>query len=254
MEQMETQMPGETENPIDGETRAAMIEQWMPLVRFVVRRMATGGKMRIFDLDDLVSYGTIGLIQAVDRFDAERGVNFQAYALSRIRGSILDALRATDLIPRGMRARASMIERATDSLSPELGRLPTRAELQRETGLTDQEYDRAAAATQTKVVSLEMLAEGDPDNDPERVERLQLASPDEPAIATMLRRERHEALAAGVAALPERDRMVLSLYYSEELSLREIAAVLDVSESRVNQIKMRAIDRLRNSSPLRAVA
>ena len=254
LQQMKTQAPGEVENAIDSETRAEMIERWMPLVRFAVRRMATGGKMRFFDRDDLVSYGSIGLIQAVDRFDPERGVNFQAYALSRIRGSILDALRATDIIPRGLRARVTTIDRATDSLSPELGRPPTRAEIRHETGLTDQDYDRATTAAQTKVVSLEMLSGCDADDDPERVGRLQLTSPDEPAILTILRRERHEALAAAVATLPERDRLVLSLYYVEELSLKAIAAVLDISESRVNQLKTRAINRLRNSSALQAVA
>ncbi len=254
MDEMEDDMSSEAEGAYDGQSRAAMIEQWMPLVRFAVRRMATSGKMRFLDLDDLVSYGTIGLIQAVDRFNPERGVNFQSYALSRIRGAILDALRATDFIPRGLRARASLIERATDSLSPGLGRAPTRAEIRCETGLTDQEYDRAVSATQTRVMSLDMLSAGDPDTDPERVERLQLASPDEPAIVAILQRERYEALAAGIAALPQRDRVVLSLYYAEGLSLKEIGVVLGVSESRVNQIKTRAIDRLRNSSPLRAVA
>jgi RNA polymerase sigma factor for flagellar operon FliA len=251
---MEKEVPGEACNGRDDLSRDAMIERWMPLVRFAVRRMATGGNMRLYDIDDLVSYGTIGLIQAVDRFDPERGVSFQGYALARIRGAILDALRAADIVPRGLRSTASCIERTADSLAPELGRLPTRAEVQRETGLTDREYERAAAALQTKVVSLERLAEADPESEQSRAEPLQLASPDEPVVVAMVRRELYDALASAVAALPERDRLVLSLYYAEGLSLKEIGAVLGVSESRIAQLRMRAIDRLRISSPLRAVA
>ncbi len=254
LEEMKTPMPGEAENAREGETRAETIERWLPLVRFAARRLATSGKMRLYDFDDLTGYGTIGLIQAIDRYDPERGVNFPSYALSRIRGAILDALRVTDLIPRGLRARASSIERAADSLSLELGRLPTRREIQRETGLTDGEYDRATAAMQTKVVSLEMLSVGDPATERSRVEPLQLESADEPVVVAMMRQERHEALAAAVATLPERDRMVLSLYYAEGPSLKEIGVVLGISESRVAQLKTRAIDRLRRSSSLRAVA
>lgn len=247
-------MCGQVHRERPSESRDAMIEQWMPLVRSVVRQMQSRGSLRTFDSDDLVGYGTLGLIQAVDRYDASRGVSFPSYAVSRIRGAIVDAMREADLLTRGVRGSATRLELVTERLTVRLQRTPTRDEIQQEARLNDREYDRAASAARVRVVSFDQLSAGAREDDHVRSEPLQLAADTEPVGAAIEHRELVAELATAIRALPEREKLVLSLYWWEGLTLKEVGQVLGVSESRVTQIRMRAIDRLRHCMRLREAA
>lgn len=224
----------------------AVVEAYLPLVKYVVGRMA--GKITglgVIDYDDLLSYGIQGLIETYYAYDPSRGTKFSTYAVPRIRGAILDALRAIHPLPRSAQRLAARIDQATMELYAKLGRSPTRDELAAHLGLTREQLLEALARSEVHVLSLEGMTEQAQNRDGERA--LEVADddpnldPEDLAGRAMMRGKLYEAL----AALPERERHVIYLYYSEGLSLRAIGQVMNLSESRICQLHNRAIQRLR---------
>jgi RNA polymerase sigma factor for flagellar operon FliA len=233
----------ETNSP---DLREQLILQYAPLVKYVVGRMAVASSS-ILDMEDLLGFGTLGLIDAVSRFDPTRGVKFETYALQRIRGSIIDSFRKLDIVPRSARRRAREIEGAHAHLQQRLGREPDDDEIADYLGLSRDGLSRAMLDASCAILSMERpLAMLDGDDSLTLADTIE----DENAIVPQVELERgeeHEALLQALKTLNERDRLVISLYYYEELTLREISEVLGVTESRVCQLHARAIMRLRAS-------
>ncbi len=225
-------------------TRDRLILHYSPLVKFVSGRVLS----RLPDtLDgaDLVSYGIIGLIDAIEKFDPGRGFKFETYAVPRIRGAILDELRSIDWVPRSVRAKARAAEQAYTKLEHELQRSPTDEELALELGISKQDLD--ALLRQTTRASVLQLDEvmfsggqgfrtlGDTIAD----------AGDGPGVRLELQETRH-LVARAIASLAERERTVLTLYYYEQLNLSEIGEILGVTESRACQIHTKAVHQLRH--------
>lgn len=211
--------------------RHRLVLQYSPLVKYVVGRVRAGMPASV-DAADLVSEGVIGLMDAVDRFEPDRGLQFQTFAVPRIRGAILDAVRASDWVPRSVRSRLRAVEEARTALRDRLGREPEHAELARACDLTVAELrdllDRPTGVGAAADGELEEVAESGPE--------LGEALEDDATRATLL---------AAVRDLPERDQVVLALYFFEGFTLAEIGRVLDVTESRASQLRTRAIASLR---------
>ncbi len=230
----------------DPQARSELLDRYIGLVhhtaRELIKRVSRG-----LELDELISAGTLGLVHALEGYDPARGAAFSSYAMPRIRGAMLDELRAQDWAPRAGRSRHRQLAAARDQLQHRLGRAPHAAEVARALGVDLPTYWRWEEQAQGRVVltldaptrSLESgvtsLAESIPD----------LESPEPGAELTQT--ETREALHEAFAALPEKDRLVLSLYYYERLNLKEIGEVLHVGESRVSQIRTRALRRLREN-------
>src|SRR3954468_9817525 len=226
--------------------RYQLILTYAPLVKYVAGRLGSGLPAHVDD-GDLVSYGLLGLINAIDRFDPERDVKFETYAIVRIRGSIIDELRTLDWVPRSVRARARTIERAIAELESKLGRGPTDEEIAAKVGCTVEELDESfSEISRSSVAALDELwtvsGEGDQVSLLETLEDIDATDPQDALDQTELR----DALADGIARLPEREKLVITLYYYEELTLREIGEVLGVTESRVSQLHTKATMRLRS--------
>lgn len=224
--------------------RDDMIVRYASMVRQVVGRMAMA-LPRILELDDLIGYGTIGLIEAVDRYDPARGVAFEVFAMERIRGSVIDAVRAADPIPRYTRRRAKNIQEAFISLEVSLGRVPRDEEVADHLGLSVTQLHRAMNDVSRTADSLYRVVRNDADG--RTVELLDCLS--DPTMLTPEEvsdeQELHQSLLRALRRLDERERHVLSLYYERNLTLREISVVLDLSESRVWQLHARAVTRIR---------
>lgn len=224
-------------------SRDAAIQQYAPLVKYVVGRLAIG-LPAILDYEDILSYGTIGLIEALDRFDDSKGVKFETYAISRIRGAIIDALRALDRLPRSVRQKIKRLDQVTLELTANLGREPTEQELAEGMGMTRQQYNTMLVDSSWVTVSLDgMLARDDNDGGGQSD---MPADPNEEDFTQRLeKRQMVEALSEAVKSLPEREWLIVSLYYQDEMTMREIAQILEISESRVCQLHGRALGRLR---------
>ncbi len=227
--------------------RERIIHQHVDLVKYEVDRVAAGLPEGI-DREDLISAGIIGLIRAVDRFDPGRGASFATYATSVMRGAIMDELRTMDWAPRGLRSKYRRLEEAIGRLRHELGRQPQETEIARELGINLEEYKRLLSdASATAIVSLEGLVELSGDASMPTNEDLTSGRTEWNPAAAVDNAELHRLLAEVITELSEREQLVISLYYNEELTLQEIGAVLGVTESRVCQIHTQAIARLRAS-------
>jgi RNA polymerase sigma factor FliA len=230
----------------DQELRDQLIMQYAPLVKYVAGRMVVS-LPGLINNEDILSYGTIGLIQAVDRFDPAQGVKFETYAIRRIKGSIIDAIRSLHPLSRDTNRRAREIEQAYDVLTGTLGRMPDEAEVATHLGLTLDEFRGHLRDASTTIVSLDTpLSDA---GDEERTSLVdQIADEDEVGVADQVERgdlRRH--LVKAIQNLPERDRTLISLYYYEELTLKEISEVLGVSTSRVSQLHAAAVFKLRSA-------
>ncbi len=228
----------------DPRLRARLVLHYAPLVKYVAGRVGTGLPAHV-DIADLVQSGVFGLWDAIDRFEPERGLKFETYAMQRIRGAILDELRAQDWVPRSVRSRAREVERALERVESRLQRSPTDAEGAAELGITVAELRGLYAQLQlTSVVALdELLAVGR--GGTSLAETLPDDKVDEPG-EVLDSVESMRLLAEAVSQLTDRDRVVVSLYYFENLTLAEIGRVLGVTESRVCQLHTRAVLRLRS--------
>lgn len=223
--------------------RDALIEQYAPLVKYVVGRLAIA-LPAILDYEDILSYGTIGLIEALDRYDPSKGVKFETFAIARIRGAIIDALRALDRLPRSVRQKAKKLDQVTAQLTNELGREPTDEEIALALGVDLETYHQTLIDTSWVTVSLDGLLDRDEQTDTGMTD-LPADPNQEDFTLDIERRQLREALARAIRALPEREALILSLYYRDELTMREIADILEISESRVCQLHARALSRLR---------
>jgi RNA polymerase sigma factor for flagellar operon FliA len=225
--------------------RDELILHYAPLVHFVAGRLAAGAPRHV-DKADLVSYGVFGLIDAVERFEPERGYRFETYAIARIKGNILDELRSFDWVPRSVRAKARAIEDALGALEAELHRSPTDAELARALDMTDDELHRALMQVSlVNVVAFDAALGTAVDGDPAHTVGDVLADAGEGPGHHVELAETRRALAAAIERLSERERDVVSLYYHDGLTLAEIGEVLGVTESRVCQIHSKAVSQLR---------
>jgi len=226
--------------------REAMIVRYAPLVKYVVGRLAIS-LPAVLDYDDLLGYGTLGLIDAVDRFDPARLVKFETYAVTRIRGYIIDQLRALDWIPRSARQRGREIERASTQFEQEQGRPAKRQEIAAALGLDTTQVAQAQVDAACATISLDVAARTSHDgSELNLLDMIEDADSPSPAVVAE-QNDLRLSLRAAVAQLPERERHLISLYYGERLTLKEISVVLGVSESRVCQIHARATARLRSS-------
>jgi RNA polymerase sigma factor for flagellar operon FliA len=230
--------PGES--PYDEET----VRSHLPLVRQVVQRMLPRKPPEV-PIDDLVSWGTLGLLDAMRKFDSNREASFSTYAQYRIKGSILDYLRRCDWLPRSMRQRAHDIDHAVVRLESEYGRAPDSAEIAKELGVSLGEYAQtiASLSAQTPIATGDLaFGRG------EEVLTGDEVLSDESELGPMkkvLRKERVEVLAAALGDLPEKERIVVSFYYFEGLTMREMAEALSLTEGRISQLHSQAMQRLR---------
>jgi len=228
----------------DPAVREQLIMQYAPLVKYVMGRLAIS-LPAILDYEDILSFGTIGLIEAVERFDPDKGVKFETYAISRIRGSIIDALRSLDRLPRSVRQKAKEAEHAIVQLTHDLGREPTDEEVADTLGLTLESYRKHLIDASWITVSLDSNGGGGEEED-DGGGAMGVPDPDGEDVSTGIEhQELIGELAVAIRDLPEREQLVLSLYYKDELTMREVSKVLGISESRVCQLHARALTRLR---------
>ncbi|MEQ6887170.1 RNA polymerase sigma factor FliA [Halomonas sp. CS7] len=218
--------------------QGALLTEYLPMVR----RQALALQVRLpasIELDDLIQAGTVGLLEAMGRFNAGQGASFATFANQRIRGAMLDELRSRDWLPRSVRRSARAVDAAVRRLEQELGRAPEETEIATALEMPLADYRRLLNDTNSGQLLPfeELMAEGGES----RLESRALESP----FAQLLDGERCQQLVEAIEALPEREKLLMALYYQEELNLKEIGAVLGVSESRVCQLHSQAVSRLR---------
>jgi RNA polymerase sigma factor for flagellar operon FliA len=223
--------------------RDRLMLHYAPLVKYVAGRVGTGLPAHV-DVADLVQSGIFGLADAIEKFEPERGLKFETYAMQRIRGAILDELRSQDWVPRSVRGRARDVERALERLGNQLQRTPSDPELAKELQISMSDLRELYAQFQlTSVVALdELMVAGR--GDASLAETLPDEGADDP-VASLVDQDNRRQLADAIAQLSDRDRVVVTLYYFENLTLAEIGRVLGVTESRVCQLHTRAVLRLR---------
>ncbi|HEY8467124.1 MAG TPA: RNA polymerase sigma factor WhiG [Solirubrobacterales bacterium] len=234
----------------DERARERLVVAYAPLVKFIAGRMAAGLPSHVEE-SDLVSYGLVGLINAIERFEPERHIKFETYAVQRIKGSIIDELRSLDWVPRSVRSRAREVERAYAKLEAKLGRAPSEEEMAAELEMDVGDFRNVLLEiANSSVLALDDLwAFADPDGSGsgdisvlDTIEDPKGVDPEAEARAAEIK----DRLADAIEALPERERLVIALYYYESLTLREIGEVLGVTESRVSQLHTKAVLGLRS--------
>jgi RNA polymerase sigma factor for flagellar operon FliA len=231
----------------DERARERLVVAYSPLVKYVAGRLASGLPTHVEEAD-LISYGLIGLISAIERFEPDREIKFDTYAIPRIKGAIIDELRALDWVPRSVRARAREIERANVKLEHRFHRAPTDGEMAVELEITTEDFHDALIQISNSTIAAldELWTVSDTSGD--RVSLLDtLQDPEAPDPAKVMDAfELKDRVADAIARLPERQKLVIALYYYENLTLREIGEVLGVTESRISQLHTKAVLRLRS--------
>jgi RNA polymerase sigma factor for flagellar operon FliA len=223
-----------------------ILVEYAHLVKYIVNRIAINLPASV-DRSDLVSAGILGVIKAVETFEPERGFKFETYASYKIRGAVLDELRALDWVPRSVRQKSRELQRVYARLENELGRMPYDDEVCEKLGISQKEYeDMLSDVAPTTIISLE---EAMPDRSTDSKEIRIIDTIEDPGGENPLRElgfnEVKEILKETIANLPEKEKLVVALYHYEELTLKEIGVVLEISESRVSQIHSKAILKLR---------
>ncbi|MFH1574219.1 MAG: FliA/WhiG family RNA polymerase sigma factor [Acidobacteriota bacterium] len=225
--------------------REQLILEHLPQIKYIAHRISTKLPSHV-ELNDLISAGVLGLLDAVEKFDPTRGVKFKTYAELRVKGSILDSLRNLDWAPRSLRKRSKDLEKTYKELEQRLGRPATDKEVSDELGITLEEFYELV--DQIKGLNLGSFHELGPQDDDRHSEPLIKYVPDSPQMDPFFlfhKSELRGLLAGAIDALPKKERLVISLYYYDELTMKEIGTVLGVNESRVSQLHTKAMLRLR---------
>ncbi len=223
--------------------RQQTVDKYLPLVRRMAHHLIAKLPASV-QLDDLIQAGLIGLMDAIGRFEEGQGAQFETYATQRIRGSMLDELRQADWLPRGLRQSQRKIETALHKAEQTLGRPPTEIEMAQSMGLSLEEYQALLfEARGTQLIYYEDY-EDEEGNSTGFLDRQTDGDDDDP-LASLNDERFRKALVSAIEVLPEREKLVMGLYYEQELNFREIAAVLNVTESRVCQLHSQAVARLR---------
>lgn len=227
--------------------RERLILHYSPLVKYVAGRVGVGLPPNV-EQADLISYGIFGLIDAIEKFDPEREIKFETYAINRIRGAIIDELRSIDWIPRSVRSKARNVEKAYAALEARLQRTPTEAEIAEELGVTIDELQTIFNQVSfVNVVALDEMLGGGGDGDSRTTlgDSLEDTRAEDPVLAFETEEMKY-ILAQAINTLPEREKIVVTLYYYEGLTLAEIGQVLGVTESRISQMHTKAMLQLRS--------
>jgi len=225
--------------------RDGLIRQYMPLVKYVAGKVSTGMPNSV-EFEDLVEFGQFGLLDAINKFDPERNIKFKTYAVTRIRGAIFDELRQMDWVPRSVRQKSREIEDTITSLEAKLGRPASDGEIAKELGVSEEEFQQTVMKVSgTSILSLNDVWSSGDDND-----RISIGDTIESPVSlnpdVMVEREEiKRVITEAINELPEKEKMVVVLYYHEDLTFKEIGKVLEVSESRVSQLHTKANLRLR---------
>lgn len=225
-----------------GREEERLLLEHLPIVRFLARRIHERLPQHV-EMEDLVSAGVLGLMDAFTKFDPRKKVQFRSYAQFRIRGAILDSLRTLDWSPRDLRRKGRAVEEAISSLTGRLGRAPAEPEIAAELGVSVEDYQTLLGDLKGLEIGT-LHAEHNEDSGEEELAYVP-GRPDEDPLFCCLRGELKEKLIEAIEALPERERLVMTLYYYEELTMREIGLALGVVESRVSQIHSSAVVHLR---------
>lgn len=230
----------------DPKIREYFVNKYSPLVKYVAGKIAIGMPQNV-DFDDLVGYGVFGLLDAINKFDPEKDIKFKTYAVTRIRGAIYDELRSIDWVPRSIRQKAKELERVIGSLENRLGRSATDAEIAKEMGLSLKEFHtlvlKLSGASMLSLSDVWYIGdESDQVSVMETIESPKSLNPD----VIVEREEIKNIIVKAISELPDKEKKVLILYYYEDLTLKEIGEVLQVTESRISQLHTKAIMRLRS--------
>ncbi|MDR0710274.1 MAG: RNA polymerase sigma factor WhiG [Spirochaetaceae bacterium] len=229
----------------DPKIREIFVKQSAPLVKYVAGKVAVGMPHNV-EFDDLVGFGVFGLLDAIDKFDPDKGVKFKTYAVTRIRGAIFDELRSIDWVPRSVRQKTREVEEAIGALEAQLGRTATDQEIAGSLGMDEEEFAKTMMKiSTTSILSLNDVWFSGDDNDKVTIE----ASIESPASLNpdiiVEKEEIRRVIISAINELPDKEKKILVLYYYEDLTLKEIGQVLEVTESRVSQLHTKAILRLR---------
>ncbi len=229
----------------NGQIRDRLIKQYLPLVKYVAGKLAVGMPQNV-EFDDLVSYGVIGLFDAIEKFDPGKHVKFKTYAVTRVRGAIFDQLRQLDWVPRSIRQKTRELEETVRRLESQLGRSASDTEIAAELGVSVKDFEKLILKISgTTVLSLNDVWYSGDDNDRmsigDSIESPHNRNPD----AIVEKQEIKRVIVEAINELPDKEKKVLVLYYYEDLTLKEIGAVLGVTESRISQLHTKAIMRLR---------
>jgi RNA polymerase sigma factor for flagellar operon FliA len=228
----------------DRETRNQLICYYMPIVKITAGRLKSSLTTSRVEREDLISYGIFGLIDAIDKYDLTKKVKFETYAQLRIRGSMIDHLRKTDWAPRSLRQKAREIETAYRIIEGKLGRSADDAEVADYLGIDkDKLQNILGQITSLSMISLEELLENRMEN--KAIDSSQDSVQDQPELIAEAQALSDE-LTKAIEGLPDRERLVIALYYYEELTYKEIGKIMDISESRVSQLHSKAVFRLKN--------
>lgn len=228
---------------LSGDQERVLLEH-LPIVRFLARRIHERLPHHV-DIEDLVSAGVMGLMDAFQKFDPEKKVQFRSYAQFRIRGAILDSLRLLDWSPRDLRRKGRVVEEAVRRLTARLGRAPGDLEIAADIGMDLEQYQQLLGDLKRLEIGT-LHAERNEDSGDEEIDYVPGRPEDDP-LFRCLRSEMEERLAEAIANLPERERLVMTLYYYEEMTMREIGLALGVVESRVSQVHASAVSHLRTA-------
>jgi len=230
----------------DPKIRDMFVKQYAPLVKYVAGKVAVGMPHNV-DFDDLVGFGVFGLIDAINKFDPNKHVKFKTYAVTRIRGAIFDELRSIDWVPRSVRQKSREIEETIHHLEASLGRSATDQEIAKELGMNENEFQKTMMKISgTSILSLNDVWYTSDENDHisivDSIESPRSLNPDNIVEKEEIKR----VIVQAINELPEKEKKVLVLYYYEDLTLKEIGKVLEVTESRISQLHTKAILRLRS--------
>lgn len=232
-----------TKLSLSTEEREKLVQEFLSVIKYMAMRMAMRASSGL-NVEDLMSAGMVGLLDAMTKFDPSREIKFRTYAEFRIRGAMLDEIRAMDWVPRSLRERIGKIQHAANEWTKRKGRPPTDEELAEKLGMEPHEVDETLLQAKGAVVlSLDDLGSNDEDSHPILDA---LADRDQPSpLETLVSEDARHALVHAIERLPERQRLVLTLYYFEELTMKEIGVVLQVTESRICQLHAQAMIRLK---------